>query len=156
MKHNALVIMWSGKEAPNYIIAKIAELLIANKVCIRKLLTIKSLNEDDITKAISMKTIDANPTDETTNAVQNAFEYIGTRFAVSLNNCTPAFAACIADAVAIAKTKSEMDYNLQEDELALMNAIRILQKADASSWKIGRVFKIGNAARDVICSLKID
>lgn len=156
MKHNALVIMWSGKDIPDHIVAKIAELLIANKVCIPELLTIKSLNEDDITKAISVKTIDANPASENTRAIQNAFEYIGTRFATSLNNSTPAFAACIANAVAIAKTKLEVGYSLQEDELALMNAIRILKKADGSSWRIGRVFKIGNAARDVICSLKID
>ena len=154
MEH-VIVVMWNGRDASDALVAKIGEMMIANRTCIPELLTIKSFNEDEIAKAIAEKAITVDMPREVVDPVKAAFEYISKRFTAQLAS-TPAFAVQIANAIADVNIRKAMGRPVLEDQLALINAIEILQHADDSAWKIGRLYHIGTAAKQVICSLRID
>ena len=90
MKNNAVVLLWKGKNIPDYIVEKVAEILINSGVCIPEMLTIKVLDDDAVAKAVVREVSSVNvessiKTDcNLAEAVKQSVIYIGKRFEASL------------------------------------------------------------------------
>lgn len=138
MTNNALVLLWKGNTIPDYLVEKVAEVLITNGVCIPEMLTIKYSDEEEIAKVLikgtekKFGTIPPNSSE----AVKNAVIYIGTRFKNSLTGTngtidnTTAFAIELSNAVTIAQRNRSFIGVGSKDEL--LTAIEIIATVRAT------------------------
>lgn len=139
--NNALVLLWKGDQLPDYLVKKVAELLITNGICTPEMLTIKVLDEEAVTKAVikdidcavagSTATVDHNLAE----AVKQAVVYIGKRFEASLKGTNgpigniALFAIELSNAVATARRNTSFIGVGTNDEL--LTAIEILSTINA-------------------------
>jgi hypothetical protein len=139
--NNALVLLWKGDQLPDYLVKKVAEVLITNSVCIPEMLTIKVMDEDAVTNALLNKVSASNNVtvvkneNELAEAVKQAVIYIGKRFEASLNGTNgpigniALFAIELSNAVAIARRNTSFIGVGTADEL--LTAIEILSTTNA-------------------------
>lgn len=125
MKNNALVLLWKGEDLPDYLVKKIAEILITNGICIPEMLTIKYTDETTLSN-ILINTANEKPSDiASAEAIKNSVIYIGERFKQYLGTANLSmFTLELADAVSYAKRKMSFVGIGSEDEL--LTAIKIL------------------------------
>lgn len=138
--NNALVLIWKGDQLPDYLVNKVAEVLIANKVCIPEMLTIKVLDEEAVTNALLNRVSTDNVTvvkteNDLAEAVKQAVIYIGKRFEASLTGTNgpignvAAFAIELSNAVSTAMRNTSFIGVGSNDEL--LTAIEILSTTNA-------------------------
>lgn len=138
--NNALVLLWEGNQLPDYLVKKVAEVLIVNGICIPEMLTVKLLDEDAVTKAIlrdaSKVAVDTTvkPDRNLAEAVKQAVIYIGKRFEDSLKDTNGhehnlVFAINLSNAVTTARRNMSFIGVGTNDEL--LTAIEILSTTNA-------------------------
>ena len=139
VNNNALVLLWMGENLPDYLVEKIAEILLNNGICIPEMLTIKYKDEDGLantlirdanTNKIQFETVDNS--NNIAEAVKQSVIYIGKRFEASLkgtNGNLALFAlelnaACISarDIISFSGTNSGTE---------ILKAVEILATTDA-------------------------
>lgn len=140
--NNALVLLWKGDQLPDYLVKKVAEVLITNSVCIPEMLTMKVLDEDAVTNALLSKVSDGSATivnvegntiDE--EAVKHSVIYIGKRFEASLKGTNgtigniTSFAIELSNAVTTARRNMSFIGVGTNDEL--LTAIKVLSTTNA-------------------------
>lgn len=90
MNSHALILLWQGESVPDYLVQKVAEILINNGICAPERLIAKYKDADGIANALLR---DIAPTQfntakkenaELAEAVKQAVVYIGKRFEASL------------------------------------------------------------------------
>jgi hypothetical protein len=141
MKTNALVVLWKGEQLPDYLVRKIAEILITNGICTPEMLTIKVLDETAITNAAIQSancTVTGQFTkvdDNVAEAVKQSIIYIGKRFEDSLKGANgpigniATFAIELSNAVITAKRNMSFIGVGTRDEL--LTAIEVLSTTSA-------------------------
>jgi len=141
--NNALVLLWKGENLPDYLVKKVAEILITNGVCMPEMLTIKYKDENSVADALLRDTLlrDVNvmtvqkDVDEVAEAVKQAVIYIGRRFENSLTGANgpigniATFAIELSNAVSTAKRNMSFIGVGSKDEL--LTAIKILSETKA-------------------------
>lgn len=158
MKNNALVLLWKGEELPDYLVKKIAEILITNGICIPEMLTIKVKDEEAVACALLR---DANNNDtvvvdkpNVAEAVKQAIVYIGKRFEDLLKDAKSSgdyllFALDLSNAVTIAQRNISFVGVGSNDEL--LTAVDILATTPAViPATLAKKYYINNRVIDVI------
>lgn len=127
MKNNALILLWKGEAIPDYLVEKIAEILISNGVSIPEMLKIKYKDEDGIANALlnAVHTEVTVTPEEPTEAVKNAIIYIGKRFEYSLTG-TNGNLGLFALELSNAYTAERKFISLIGTGRELVNAVKIL------------------------------
>lgn len=136
MNNNALIVLWNGKNLPDYLVQQIAEVLTTNGICIPEMLTIKYMDETSVSHAL-IRDVEVEPIvatqDESAQqaAIKSAVIYIGTRFKTALaskefdNNI--AFAIELYNAVADAKKRNISFVETERDD-KLLTAVKIISE----------------------------
>lgn len=138
---NAVVLLWTGNDLPDYLVEKLAELLTTSGICVPELLKarvydqqgindalIRDLSKEDI---IPQVFVGENQENKTADVIKNAVIYIGKRFEATLMNAKGnyiPFALSLDEAVREARTTAS--FNILSPELmenrALLEAIEAL------------------------------
>lgn len=136
--NNALVILWKGKELPDYLAQKVAEILITNGICIPEMLTMKYMDEESVAKALvrdnanRINVFDEDRKDIIAETVKQSVIYIGKRFEASLtgtNGNLAQFAIELKNA--IMDTRNSTVFNAVGTEPQLLKAVEIIATTTA-------------------------
>lgn len=139
--NNALVLLWKGDQLPDYLVKKVAEVLLTNSICTPEMLTIKVLDEDAVTNAlirnacVSDNITVARNNEDLMEAVKQSVIYIGKRFEASLKGTNgpigniALFAIELSNAVSTAKRNTSFIGVGTNDEL--LTAVEILSTTAA-------------------------
>lgn len=127
--NNAIVVLWSGNNLPDYLSQKIGELLINNGICEPENITIIYKDSDGVAKSLIHDTmcneivqnVSKNPELE---AITHSVVYIGKRFEplIDTNGSLLQFAITLASEAKMAKKNAYRT----ADENALLSAIEII------------------------------
>lgn len=135
MSNNAIVLQWKGEPLSDYLIQKIAELLIVNRVCIPEMLTAKYVDEEGIAKILirdtAQSTVVVKNTNDDEEAIRNAVIYIGERFKNTLTSANKhgdalMFTIELLDAAIVAKRSISFTGVGSDNEL--LTAIKVLSE----------------------------
>ena len=139
--NNALILLWAGESIPDYMVQKVAEVLITGGLCIPEMLTIKYKDENSIANALLRDDLSKDgiiiekKSTGTPEEVKQAIIYIGERFKASLSGTNSSsgnlamFAIELNNAVITARRNISFTGVGSQDEL--LTAIEIISTVDA-------------------------
>lgn len=122
MNNYALVLLWRGRELPEYLVEKIAEVLTTNGICVPELLNAVYKDGDGIVNSLlkDIKIKDVHCTEEQ-SAIRQAVIYIGEKFKAHMKESVSSFAIAVATSYHTAMMRRST-----EEDIALINAIKLL------------------------------
>lgn len=133
-KKNALVLLWTGNDLPDYLVEKIADILTTNGITMPELLKVVYKDEEGLATALiqehnGVTTVKFNVKDDQ-SPLEEALTYICKRFEVSLHDTTNGlitFALKLQTELNDAGvTISCNPLNASDDDKALTNAVEII------------------------------
>ena len=137
INNHALIILWSGKDIPDFLVAEIAEILSKNRIAVPELMHIIYKDQagiaDSIIRDCNGESLSVNiksELEEEQEAIKNAIVYIGERFATDLANKNGGlltFAVHLTEQVSKARVNTSMNtLVVDENDKALLNAVEII------------------------------
>lgn len=138
-KKNAIVILYTGDELPDYVAGKIVEQLATSGVTIPEMVKLIYKDEQEITNVmIKEHPVEAikveehkESTDYLAEAIKQAVVYIGKRFEGSLTNTNGnyiAFAMQLAEALSEERINGSFNILSPGDKTPLHTAVEVLSK----------------------------
>lgn len=139
---NALVLLWTGNELPDYLAGKIAEVLTTNGITMPEMLRMIYKDQDGLAQCLiretnGTSTIKFDVTDDKlAEAIKQAVIYIGKRFEVSLVSASKGnlvnFALELQQAVSKAHNNAGFNVlNISEEDKALIGAVELISTVNA-------------------------
>lgn len=140
---NALVILWTGNDMPDYLVEKIAETMTTSGITVPELMKIIYKDQEGLAQCLvreanGVSTVKFDVADnDLAKAIEQAVIYIGKRFEVSLasakGNLIP-FAIELQSA--LSKARSNIGFNIlnmssDTDDKALIKAVELLSTIPA-------------------------
>ena len=157
VNNHALILLWRGKNLPDYLLEKIGEVLTVNGVTVPELLKATYMDQEGIAQALvrdSGKIIfDVDSVeDETLTAINNAIVYIGERYKSLLSHKQYlGFAVTLSGDVNKANINTSFNVeNINENDKALLNAVEILATSNLNNTEITKKYNISKQVLNII------
>lgn len=160
---NALVILWTGNDMPDYLVEKIAETMTTSGITVPELMKIIYKDQEGLAQCLvreanGVSTVKFDVADnDLAKAIEQAVIYIGKRFEVSLasakGNLIP-FAIELQSA--LSKARSNVGFNFlnmvaDTDDKALIKAVELLSTIPAViPASLAKKYHITKSVCDVI------
>ena len=140
---NALVLLWTGNDLPDYLVTKIAEILTTNWITVPELLKVVYKDQEGLAQCLvreanGVSTVKFDLTDDDlAEAIKQAVIYVGKRFEVSLANAKGNLVPfAIELQSALSQARSNIGFNSlnilsDTDDKALIKAVELLSTVPA-------------------------
>jgi len=160
---NALVLLWTGNDLPDYLVTKIAEILTANRITVPELLKVVYKDQEGLAQCLvreanGVSTVKFDVTDDSlAKAIEQAVTYIGKRFEASLTNAKGNLVQfAIELQSALSQARSNIGFNSlnmlsETDDKALIKAVELLSTVPATiPAPLAKKYHITKSVCDVI------